>query len=186
MTCECEFGRPCSKVTNCYMDQEIADKLEDIAELVVERDALAAQLAAAERERDAWRREDAWRIQAQKNAAEVAAQLADAQKHLDFHRERTAEAVAENVDAKAQLAALRAALDGVEPFVAALRAERDALLRMLAEWCVAVDNDSSWDGWDHHYKDARYRPGPMREALDSAIKEVQDEQARYDAALERT
>jgi hypothetical protein len=67
----------------------------------------------------------------------------------------------------------------------ALRAERDALLRMLAEWCVAVDNDSSWDGWDHHYKDARYRPGPMREALDSAIKEVQDEQARYDAALER-
>ena len=65
----------------------------------------------------------------------------------------------------------------------ALAAERDALLRMLAEWCVAVDNDSSWDGWDHHYKDARYRPGPMREALDAAIQEVIDEQARYDAAL---
>lgn len=64
-----------------------------------------------------------------------------------------------------------------------LRAERDALLRMLAEWCVAVDNDSSWDGWDHHYKYARYRPGPMRAALDAAIQEVIDEQARYDAVL---
>ena len=51
-------------------------------------------------------------------------------------------------------------------------------LKMLAAWCVAVDrNGSGWDDWDEHYKDARYRPGPLRALLDAAIAE---EQATYE------
>ena len=36
----------------------------------------------------------------------------------------------------------------------ALKAERDELVELMRDWCAAVDYDSSWDGWDHHYKDA--------------------------------
>ncbi len=46
-------------------------------------------------------------------------------------------------------------------------------LWMLAEWCVAVDeNGSSWDDWDEYYKDAMYRVGPLREDLDIVIDQV--------------
>jgi hypothetical protein len=48
--------------------------------------------------------------------------------------------------------------------------ERDIAIAMLAAWCVAVDeNGTGWDDWDEHYKDAAYRPGPLRELLDAAI-----------------
>jgi len=51
-----------------------------------------------------------------------------------------------------------------------LRAERDTAVIMLAEWCVAVDvNGAGWDDWDEHYKDAAYRPGPLREQIDTAM-----------------
>jgi hypothetical protein len=42
MTCNCEFGGKCSMVSNCYMDQELADKQEDIDSLRAELDALRA------------------------------------------------------------------------------------------------------------------------------------------------
>ena len=43
-------------------------------------------------------------------------------------------------------------------------------LSMLAEWCIAVDqNGTGWDDWDYHYKNAMYRPGPLREELDIAL-----------------
>lgn len=46
-------------------------------------------------------------------------------------------------------------------------------LEMLAEWCVSVDeNGAGWDYWDDHYKDAMYRPGPLRAELDVAIAEA--------------
>jgi len=51
-----------------------------------------------------------------------------------------------------------------------LRKERDTAIEMLAEWCVAVDqNGSAWDDWDEHYKNAMYRPNPLRALLDAAI-----------------
>lgn len=51
-----------------------------------------------------------------------------------------------------------------------VRAERDAAVGLLAEWCVSVyTNGTGWDDWDEHYKDAMYRPGPLREVLDKAI-----------------
>ena len=53
---------------------------------------------------------------------------------------------------------------------------RDVAVQMLAQWCVAVDeNGAGWDDWDEHYKDAMYRPGPLRERLDKAILEARNE-----------
>lgn len=47
--------------------------------------------------------------------------------------------------------------------VEALRAENERLRETLTwvlddiqNWCKAVDRDSSWDGWDHHYKAFAY------------------------------
>ena len=51
-----------------------------------------------------------------------------------------------------------------------LTGERDVAIGMLAYWCVAVDqNGTGWDDWDEHYKDAMYRPCPIRELLDKEI-----------------
>ena len=51
-----------------------------------------------------------------------------------------------------------------------LTAQRDKAIEMLADWCVAVDEKGTgWDDWDEFYKDAMYRPGPLRELLDIAI-----------------
>ena len=53
-----------------------------------------------------------------------------------------------------------------------LSRDLDIAIGMLAAWCVAVDvNGTGWDDWDEHYKDAAYRPGPLRERLDAAIAE---------------
>ena len=57
------------------------------------------------------------------------------------------------------------------------KAEKDAAVAigMLADWCVAVDqNGAGWDDWDEHYKDAMYRPCPIREQLDEAIKSAME------------
>jgi len=52
----------------------------------------------------------------------------------------------------------------------AAESERNAAIFMLAEWCVCVElNGSGWDDWDECYKDAAYRPGPLRELLDTEI-----------------
>ena len=56
-----------------------------------------------------------------------------------------------------------------------LTLERDLAIQMLAEWCVAVDvNGTGWDDWDEYYKDAMYRPTPLRGLLDAAIKEARE------------
>lgn len=65
-------------------------------------------------------------------------------------------------------------MDRDDQLAAAERAElvkeRDIAIAMLAAWCVAVEeNGTGWDDWDEHYKDAAYRPGPLRELLDAAI-----------------
>ena len=45
-------------------------------------------------------------------------------------------------------------------------------LNMLAEWVNMVQyNGAGWDDWDEGYKDAWYRPTPIREDLDKAIAE---------------
>jgi len=54
-----------------------------------------------------------------------------------------------------------------------LQNDLNTALRMLADWCVAVDvNGTGWDDWDEHYKDAMYREGPLRSQLDAAIAEA--------------
>lgn len=54
--------------------------------------------------------------------------------------------------------------------VAELEQQRDTAIAMLADWCIAVrDNGTGWDDWDEHYKNACYRPGPLRELIDAAL-----------------
>lgn len=49
----------------------------------------------------------------------------------------------------------------------------DIALRMLAEWVVAIDeNGGGWDYWDDYYKEAAYRPNPIREDLDRVINSI--------------
>lgn len=31
------------------------------------------------------------------------------------------------------------------------------IIRDVEEWCDAVSEDSSWDGWDSHYKTMKYK-----------------------------
>lgn len=53
-----------------------------------------------------------------------------------------------------------------------LKYSLDLAIGLLAEWCVSVDeNGTGWDDWDDHYKDAMYRPGPLRDMMDKAIAE---------------
>ena len=54
--------------------------------------------------------------------------------------------------------------------------ERDMAVNLLAAWCVAIDqNGTGWDDWDEHYKEAMYRPGPLRALLDAAIQAEREE-----------
>jgi hypothetical protein len=67
---------------------------------------------------------------------------------------------------------LNAELDALRKENEQLRLERDDAIKMLAEWCAAVEeNGTGWDDWDEYYKNARYRPCFLRELLDAAIKE---------------
>lgn len=54
--------------------------------------------------------------------------------------------------------------------------QRDMAIHMLAEWCVAIyRNGAGWDAWDDCYKDAAYRPGPLRQRLDKAIEQLKSQ-----------
>ena len=51
----------------------------------------------------------------------------------------------ELAETKAELAAKRERVDK-------LREALEIILDVAKEWCKAVDKDSSWDGWDQHFK----------------------------------
>ncbi len=60
--------------------------------------------------------------------------------------------------------------------IKALQVDAEIAIAMLAEWCVAVDqNGTGWDDWDEHYKDAAYRDGPLRVKLDAAIAAAKEQ-----------
>jgi len=49
-------------------------------------------------------------------------------------------------------------------------------INLLAEWTLCVElNGSSWDDWDECYKEAAYRPGPLRELLDAERERLKRE-----------
>ena len=128
--------------------------------------------------------------------AEVASLTAQLQSGESFHavavRQRDA-AWGEVETLKATLTqqckGFRADVEKLEAEVEALRAdserltgERDVAIGMLAYWCVAVDqNGTGWDDWDEHYKDAMYRPCPIRELLDKEINAARAAQGASDA-----
>ena len=67
-------------------------------------------------------------------------------------------------------AKLAAWLTELQLLRAARTAQRDVAIGMLADWVNAVNtNGTGWDDWDEHFKDAAFRPGPLRELLDEAI-----------------
>jgi hypothetical protein len=51
---------------------------------------------------------------------------------------------------------------GVE---AGLRSTLAALIDKVQEWVDAVDLDTSWDGWDHHFKEMKYTVLPNARAF---------------------
>lgn len=55
----------------------------------------------------------------------------------------------------------------------ALGISPEELGNRIVDQCVD-ENGTGWDDWDEHYKDAMYRPGPLRERLDKAILEARD------------
>lgn len=64
----------------------------------------------------------------------------------------------------------RAADEAMQSMAAEYKSERDIAINMLGQWCADVDrNGTGWDDWDENYKEARFRPGPLRELLDAAI-----------------
>lgn len=60
-----------------------------------------------------------------------------------------------------------------------LEVKYQAAIKLLAEWCDAVDTvGTGWDDWDEHYKDAAYRPSILREDIDKALAQIKaDEEA---------
>jgi hypothetical protein len=70
-------------------------------------------------------------------------------------------------------------IDALELEIERLRAERDALAKILAVWCVRVKrNGTGWDDWDESYKAACYTSRPtdpptLRALLDATIAEVE-------------
>ncbi len=64
--------------------------------------------------------------------------------------------------------ALSAATTALRESQARERVLRDALFSTSAgiqEWCDAVDNDASWDGWDCHFKHWKWEGLPKLDAL---------------------
>lgn len=56
-----------------------------------------------------------------------------------------------------------------------LEKDLDLALTMLAEWCIDVEyNGAGWDDWDESYKNAAYRPNPLREQLDAKLKQERE------------
>lgn len=61
-------------------------------------------------------------------------------------------------------------------FARKLERERDEAIALLAGWCDAVKNNGTgWDDWDEWYKDACYRPGPLRELIDAKMEALRSE-----------
>lgn len=76
----------------------------------------------------------------------------------------------EDIDKTKRRAAPEQPVAPAKAVLADLVVQRDAAIGMLADWVVAVNtNGTGWDDWDEHFKDASFRPGPLRELLDEAI-----------------
>jgi len=71
--------------------------------------------------------------------------------------------------------ALRRAESRIASIEATVRELREALTTMrdaVQQWCDAVDRDSSWDGWDHHFKAVKWELLPATNAALAASESV--------------
>lgn len=98
------------------------------------------------------------------------AQVEDLTANRDSWLEQASARTADAVQFMQERDAARAEIEALRADAERLTGERDVAIGMLAYWCVAVDqNGTGWDDWDEHYKDAMYRPCPIRELLDKEI-----------------
>ena len=51
-------------------------------------------------------------------------------------------------------------------------------VKLLGEWCAAVDRDNSWDGWDYFYKKAAWGTGVSPELHDMIKAVIASEEER--------
>ena len=58
----------------------------------------------------------------------------------------------------------------IEGQIKQLVAERNEAIKMLAEWCIAIDKGTSL--WGEPYKNASFRPCLIRDLIDEKIKEL--------------
>lgn len=57
--------------------------------------------------------------------------------------------------------------------IVALRGALELATTSIQEWCNAVDEDASWDGWDSHFKDCKWDILPkLQQALSSPAPAV--------------
>jgi len=49
----------------------------------------------------------------------------------------------------------------------------DMAIKMIAEWCNAVDKRGT--SWDTYYKNAMYRPTPLRALINKKVEEINNE-----------
>lgn len=90
------------------------------------------------------------------------------------------EAAVKDNDTRASLklenARLLSALTASEAALAEARGQVAVLREAAQAWCDAVERDSSWDGWDHHYRAMKYRILPA--TADLAARRDQDMQVK--------
>lgn len=60
-----------------------------------------------------------------------------------------------------------------------------AAIALLAEWTLQVELNGSWDDWDESYKDAAYRPGPLRALIDAERERLKREDPIWREKAER-
>jgi len=66
---------------------------------------------------------------------------------------------------------LRELVDRLEHEKKAIQAKLDFSVELLADWCVAVnENGSGWDYWDGYYKEAMWGNNLIRELIDAKLK----------------
>jgi hypothetical protein len=101
-------------------------------------------------------------------------------------RRRPKEAVCALLNAAPALLAAASERDELRAEVEALRAKLDSSIGLIADWCFRVSQvGTGWDDWDEAYKDAMYRPHPLREMIDAAVNTMVEEYKREETEREQ-
>ncbi|MFA7308382.1 MAG: hypothetical protein WC026_17125 [Hyphomicrobium sp.] len=154
-------------------------------------DALEAQSAELARLRErnaeliksydlAMSRSNAWRDRAEKAETRNAELERESREyegtiiHFEAAIERNAELEKERDSDKLMVDFLAdtARIASIEAIVRELREALTTMRDAVQQWCDAVDRDSSWDGWDHHFKAVKWELLPATNAALASSESV--------------